>query len=407
MPIAQLDRTVIKLTGEGVAAWLDGLTTNSLNPDPGGLTFAALLTPQGKIIADFFILQTEEGVIIDTASKFGEGLAKRLKMYRLRAKIDIEVTDLNVYAIWDGVGTEGKTDPRDIRLGRRLITEALETTASVDAYNAHRLSLGIPDSQWDFETATTFPANANMDILHGVDFKKGCFVGQEVVSRMYRKTDIRKRMCGFTYDGALSETTIKTGDRVVGDVLYTHAGQGMAMMRLDRLKDATDAPMIGEVPVKVMNVPLDIRRNHAPSLPRFAALNAAWIEDLHELEESDKKMIAHPEVYTENGNSVFTVHIDGETVGACALKQDGDGAWELTKMAVDPSIQGRGLGQVLMEVVETYAKTELGLSRIYLLSNTGNEAAIRLYKRNGWDIMFINEPHPTYARCNIGMEKYL
>lgn len=407
MPIAQLDRTVLKLTGEGVVAWFDGLTTNSLSSDPNALTFAALLTPQGKIIADFFVAQVESGLLIDTASKFGDALAKRLKMYRLRAKIDIEITDQHVFAIWDGIGDEGKTDPRDFRLGRRFITDSLDTTATAQDYNSHRLSLGLPDSQWDFETATTFPANANMDILHGVDFKKGCFVGQEVVSRMYRKTNVRKRMCGFTYQGDLTDTVIKIGDRVVGDVMHTHAGRGMAMMRLDRLTDAVDSPKIGDRDVKIMPVPLDIRRNHAPSLPRFAALNAAWIEELHFLEESDKKMVAHPEIYTENGGSVFTAHIDGEVAGACALKQDADGEWELTKMAVDPKFQGRGIGQILMDVVESYAKTELGLSRIYLLSNTGNAAAIRLYKRNGWDILFINEPHPTYARCNIGMEKHL
>lgn len=407
MPIAQLDRTVLHLAGDGVEAWLDGLITNSLSQNKSALTFAALLTPQGKIIADFFIAQTDRGLLLDTPSKFSEDLFKRLKMYRLRAEIDIEMTDLRVFAMWDGTGLEGYADPRDNRLGRRIISEALEATATTpENYDQHRLSLGVPDSMWDFEGSSTFPANANMDRLNGVDFKKGCFVGQEVVSRMYRKTEIRKRMCGFTFEGSLDEDSIKSGERVIGDVLHTHGSRGMAMVRLDRLKDRSEPPKVGSTDIRIMEPSFDIRRNDMSILPQFAALNAAWIEDLHVLEDSDKKMIAHPEIYTQDGNSVFSLHIGDEVAGVCALKKDTDGEWELTKMAVDPKFQGRGIGQILMETVEAYAKEILGRTRIYLLSNTKNAAAIRLYERNGWDIMFINEPHPTYARCNIGMEKY-
>jgi len=150
----------------------------------------------------------------------------------------------------------------------------------------------------------------------------------------------------------------------------------------------------------------EIHRNDPRALARFAALNAAWIEDMHYLEESDKKMIAHPEIYTEDGNSVFSLHMGDIVAGACALKQDKQGEWELTKMAVDPKFQGQGLGQALIEVIETYAKETMGLKRIYLLSNTGNAAAIRLYKRNGWTVNHEGK-HPVYARCNIGMEKLL
>lgn len=151
---------------------------------------------------------------------------------------------------------------------------------------------------------------------------------------------------------------------------------------------------------------LDIRRNDMSALPRFAALNAAWIEELHYLEDSDKQMIATPEIYIENGNSVFSVHIDGVVAAACALKQDSHGEWELTKMAVDPAFQKRGIGKVLMQHIEGYARDTLGLQKIYLLSNTKNAAAIRLYKREGW-IVTHEGPHPKYARCNIAMEKTL
>lgn len=151
---------------------------------------------------------------------------------------------------------------------------------------------------------------------------------------------------------------------------------------------------------------MDIRRNDPSALPRFAALNATWIEELHYLEESDKQMLAHPEIYTQNGNHVFSVHMDDQVAGACALKKHEDGRYELTKMAVDSNFRGKGIGQHLMTAVESYAKDELGLEYLFLLSNTRNAAALRLYARNGWTVNH-EGPHPVYDRANIGMEKIL
>ena len=151
---------------------------------------------------------------------------------------------------------------------------------------------------------------------------------------------------------------------------------------------------------------VQIRRNDPAALPRFAALNAEWIRQYHHMEESDKLMVAQPEIYTQNGNHVFSAHIDGKVAGACALKKHDDGRYELTKMAVDTAFRGNGVGQHLMTVVEAYAKEDLGLDYLFLLSNTKNEAALRLYARNGWTVNH-EGPHPVYARANIGMEKYL
>ena len=111
-----------------------------------------------------------------------------------------------------------------------------------------------------------------------------------------------------------------------------------------------------------------------------------------------------PERYAEAGNSIFAAVEGGEVVGVCALKRDADGGWELTKMAVDREVRGRGIGRELMDVVEGYARDELGVERIYLISNTVHAAAIRLYRRSGWVVTF-EGPHPRYARANIGMEK--
>jgi len=151
---------------------------------------------------------------------------------------------------------------------------------------------------------------------------------------------------------------------------------------------------------------MEIKRNDPAALPRFAALNAQWIENLHYLEESDKLMVAHPEIYIQNGNHVFSAHIDGEVAGAVALKKHDDGRYELTKMAVDTKFRGNGVGQHLMTAIEGYAKDEMGLDYLFLLSNTKNEAALRLYARNGWTVNH-EGPHPVYQRANIGMEKYL
>ena len=155
-----------------------------------------------------------------------------------------------------------------------------------------------------------------------------------------------------------------------------------------------------------MTNPVTIRRNDPTALPRFAALNAEWIKELHYLEESDKLMVAHPEIYMQNGNHVFSAHIDGKVAGACALKKHEDGRYELTKMAVDSDFRGNGVGQKIMTAVETFAKETLGLDYLFLLSNTKNAAALRLYARNGWTVNH-EGPHPVYDRANIGMEKYL
>ena len=249
MPTHRLDRTVFSLSGEGVEDWLSGLITNDLSED---VTFAALLTPQGKIIADFFVYRWFEGLLLDTPTKFAADLHKRLRMYRLRAPIEIEATKLTVHAKWDDDVDGAYKDPRHASLGYRIVsTRSFKSTGD---YNAHRLSLGVPDSQWDFDTQQVFPADANMDLLNGVNFSKGCFVGQEVVSRMKRMTTVKKRMRAIIYKGtATPGDRILSGERVIGDVLSTHGKSGIAMIRLDRLRDAEHGLTLNGETVQVMN----------------------------------------------------------------------------------------------------------------------------------------------------------
>ncbi len=253
MPIAQLDRTIISVAGENVEDFLGGLITNSLNHD---LTFTALLTPQGKIIADFFVHKTAAGLFLETPCKFGKTLMMRLKMYKLRAAIDIEDVTGNyfLYALWDGEGDVGMTDPRHAKLGQRFLTDDLLSSENTAAdYDSHRLSLGVPDSTWDFDTAQVFPADANMDELCGVDYKKGCFIGQEVVSRMHRKTQVRKRMRGVHLTGdAQSGDDIMAGEVKIGVLNHVRSDLGIALIRLDRLAKTDETPTVNDKPVTIM-----------------------------------------------------------------------------------------------------------------------------------------------------------
>ncbi|MEL6688079.1 MAG: folate-binding protein [Pseudomonadota bacterium] len=252
MPIQQRNRTIIRLSGEGFKDWFEGLITNSLSAP---VTFGALLTPQGKIIADLFVTDREDHLFVDTTPDMGPPLLKRLMMYRLRSPIDIQDVseELNVYCLWgDEEEDRGDADPRLPALGRRLITS--ETLTDTGDWDTHRLSFGVPDSEWDFGVQTTFPADACMDQLNGVDYHGGCFVGQEVVSRMKRMTTVRKRMRGLILSGpAKVGDKILAGNRNVGQVLHVNGSMAMALVRLDRLREADASPTVRSEAVQVMD----------------------------------------------------------------------------------------------------------------------------------------------------------
>lgn len=150
---------------------------------------------------------------------------------------------------------------------------------------------------------------------------------------------------------------------------------------------------------------MQLRRNDPAALPAFARLNLEWIDALHHIEDSDRAMGEDPSGYIAPGNYMLSLH-DGETVaGVVALKQDEDGEYELTKLAVDAAYRRQGLGELLMNAVDDLAR-ELGLSKIYLLTSTKNADAVRMYRRLGWT-QFLDGAHPKYSRCNIGFEKTL
>ena len=248
-------RAVLGLEGGEARDFLHSLLTcdvQSLQPGQGA--YGALLTPQGKILFDMFTLATETGFLLDAAAASADDLAKRLTMYRLRRKIEISPKpELAVAAIWgsdDLPGLEGAVvfrDPRAAGLGHRAVGPAsgLEAAATAEPgqYDAHRMALGIADSERDIGSGQMFPHEANLDQLHGVSFTKGCFVGQEVVSRMEHRGTARSRIVPVRFDGPppAPETAVTAGGRSMGRILSGHDGRGLALIRLDRAAAASSA----------------------------------------------------------------------------------------------------------------------------------------------------------------------
>jgi tRNA-modifying protein YgfZ len=258
------DRGVVKVSGEDARAFLNGLVTTDvtqLAPSLG--RFGALLTPQGKIIVDFLITEAPSGhgggFLIDCPRALAQGLADKLGFYKLRAKVKVEnLSDhLGVLAAWDGDFAVKPdlsfADPRNDALGWRiLIPEELKQKVAdligadlVDsaAYEAHRIASGAPRGGLDFMYGDAFPHETNMDRLHGVDFDKGCYVGQEVVSRMQHRGTARTRTVKVILDGFAPEpgTAILAGDKPVGTIGSTAGQHGLALIRTDRVTDALDA----------------------------------------------------------------------------------------------------------------------------------------------------------------------
>ena len=255
------DRGVVKVAGDDAQRFLNGLATNDISKvAPGQARFAALLTPQGKIIVDFIAAEAEPddggGFFLDCPRALAPALVERLNFYKLRAKITVENLSetLGVMAVWDGAALSedglSYADPRLGALGTRSILPpqlAAEAAAALgatltddDAYEAHRIALGVPRGGMDFIYGDTFPHEADMDQLSGVDFEKGCYVGQEVVSRVEHRSNARSRVLPIAYDAfsPMQGLPVLVGDKQAGVLGSTAKGRGLALLRLDRVADA-------------------------------------------------------------------------------------------------------------------------------------------------------------------------
>ncbi len=254
------DRGVVRISGPDARTLLDNLITCDLDRvKPGHGRHGALLTPQGKIMFDFLVNEAEEadggGYFLDCLAGMAGELVKRLSFYKLRAKATIEDMSaaLGVLAGWGGAAADGESglltpDPRQAQLGWRLILPRAEAEAAAtdpaSAYHAARIALGVPEGGKDFLFNDAFPHEALMDRLAGVDFDKGCYVGQEVVSRMQHRGTARTRIIRLRYpDGFAAEAgaPVTAGGRVIGKAGSGADGIGLAMIRLDKLDDALAA----------------------------------------------------------------------------------------------------------------------------------------------------------------------
>jgi tRNA-modifying protein YgfZ len=258
------DRGVVKVDGDDARKFLNGLVTSDIaKVTPAEAGFGALLTPQGKIIVDFILAEAPPadggGFFLDCPRALAPTLLQRLNFYKLRAKVMVEdLSDtLGVLAIWDGgAATEHGLcycDPRLAALGLRCMLPphlAGEAAARLgaqllepSAYEAHRIALGVPRGGLDFIYGDAFPHETDMDQFGGIDFDKGCFVGQEVVSRIEHRGTARSRVVPVSFDGFAPEagTPVSVGDKTVGTLGSSAQGRGLAMLRLDRAADALAA----------------------------------------------------------------------------------------------------------------------------------------------------------------------
>lgn len=235
-PQALPDRAVIALVGDAIFPFLHNiLTCNVENLAEAGLAYGALLSPQGKILHDVFVHRVGKDAMIDCALAGRDDLVQKLKLYRLRAKFEIVVRDdLGV-----GVGGAGAVDPRNAGLGTRgiVVSGALEPGAG---YDDARYVLGIADSS-EIGSGKLFPHEANFDQFGAVDFNKGCYIGQEVVSRMQHRATARSRIMPVTFTNDQPTDEIRNGDTLLGEVLGRRGRAALALMRLDRLGE-TGAP---------------------------------------------------------------------------------------------------------------------------------------------------------------------
>lgn len=255
------DRGVVTVFGDDAGKFLNGLVTADIGKvAPGQARFAALLTPQGKIIVDFILTAADPAdggsFFLDCPRTLASALAERLTFYKLRAKVvvqDVSET-LGVLAIWDGSASidEGLSypDPRLPELGTRCILPsalAAEAAAGIGAelvadmaYEAHRIALGVPRGGIDFIYSDAFPHETDMDQLKGVDFDKGCFIGQEVVSRIEHRGSARTRVVPVAFDGPPPDPgmPVTASDRNVGVMGSGVVGRGLASLRLDRVEEA-------------------------------------------------------------------------------------------------------------------------------------------------------------------------
>lgn len=227
-----MTRAILELTGSEAQDFLQGLVTNDIRKLDQGLVYAAMLTPQGKYIADFFLARHGEAVLLDVDDSLAPQLLQRLTMYKLRADVTITQSALQVARGTGPMPKGGLADPRHPDLGWRLY--GAEGGDDGTDWDAIRVAHCIPETGIEL-SPDTFILEAGFERLNGVDFRKGCYVGQEVTARMKHKTELRKGLATVVVEGMASVgTQITSGGKPTGTLFTQSGGRGIAYLRFDR-----------------------------------------------------------------------------------------------------------------------------------------------------------------------------
>lgn len=246
-------RAILSVRGPEAGHFLHNLLTSDIDHlAESQAAYAALLTPQGKILFDMIVLRQGDGYLIDCAASQRADLMKRLAMYKLRAQVEITARDDLAVGVSPVEIAGGYRDPRSPEIGWRIIGTP---EGEAEGYDAARIAAGLADTSADLGSGELFPHEANLDQLGGVNFRKGCYVGQEVVSRMEHRGLARSRILPVVLDGGAAPpkgTDIRAGDKQVGTLLSSAGTSALALLRLDRLAEAT-APLLADgVTVRVL-----------------------------------------------------------------------------------------------------------------------------------------------------------
>lgn len=232
-------RALVRISGPDTRSFLQNLLTQDVETlVTGEVRYGALLSPPGRLLFDIFIWGFEDMMLLDVASARRDTLIQRLTMYRLRAKVTIESDDRPVWVSWPATAQGFTADPRTPLMGGRGFDSCETSNATEADYHCHRLKVGLPEPERDAGDDRTYPIEANLDLLNGIDFAKGCFVGQETTSRMKRRGAIRSRMLPVDFEGPSPTpgSEVLNGDRRAGEMLTGAEGSGIALLRLDRLE---------------------------------------------------------------------------------------------------------------------------------------------------------------------------
>lgn len=240
------DRALVEVSGEDRINFLQGLLSQSVEDlAPGEARYAALLTPQGRLLFDLFVVGRPDAVWLDVAAGRRDDLLTRLKIYRLRARVDIRPLEAGIWTCWpEAPGPGWVADPRREGMAWRAWgpDDSPAETGDLEDWRRRRLAFGVGDAE-DFDFDRDYPVELNFDLVDGIDFAKGCFVGQETTSRMKRRGQVKTRLVPIRFEGPppARGAEVLNGDLRAGEVRSGVDGLALALLRLDRLDGALTA----------------------------------------------------------------------------------------------------------------------------------------------------------------------